>query len=191
MTRASCGIYTLQYTSAKYPKQDSLISKVSEVRSWVKRRGSTPPPKPTSKPTVPTTLRYELPTPLRDAPDPKSPFRGTLHAPKCVPHVSPYNLRLRWAMTAHIRNATPHQQPPIVSAYPDKLPPTLNLDQHGRPLTYTSAMAGLNKPHSLLGSPHLQKRSANSSTLHYLSYLAFRYNTRPKMERHRLLQSSP
>jgi hypothetical protein len=100
--------HTLQYSSSKYPNQEALFSKVSEVRSWLKRRGSTPPQKPTPKPIVPTTLRYELPTPLRDAPDPKSPFRAILHAPKFVSHVSPYNLRLRRAISARIRNATPH-----------------------------------------------------------------------------------
>ena len=145
--------HTLQYNSSKYPKDDTRISKVSEVRSWIKRKGSTPPRQPVPKPVVPSTIRLDLPATLRDAPDPKTPFRAILLAPKSVPHVSPYNLRQRRAMTARIRHPTPQPSiAPTTDAYPDKLPPTLNLDQHGRPLTYTSAMAGPNKPHWLTAS---------------------------------------
>ncbi len=104
--------HTLQYTSSKYPKQDARISKVSEIRSWLRRRGSAPPPKPTPKPTVPITIRYELPAPLRNAPDPKSPFFRT------ILHLSPSPKLARttyaYAELCPPASATPH----LTQSYP-------------------------------------------------------------------------
>ncbi len=36
--------HLLQYTQSRKPKADPLVSKVSEVRAWLKRKGSKPPP---------------------------------------------------------------------------------------------------------------------------------------------------
>ena len=90
-----------------------------------------------------------MPNALLQSPEPLEPFRAILNAPKTYQPVSPYNLRLRRAMTAKIRQDL--QSLPLPTANsppaPDENAPLLNLDVHGNPLTYKSAKAGPDKAH--------------------------------------------
>ena len=136
--------HLLQYTSSRKPDDDPLVSKVSEVRGWLKRKGSTSPSHPPTRTAPPFTLRHEVPDPLKQAPEALAPFRSILHAPKTHKPTSPYNLRTRRAMNAKIRApATTSTAAPEPAAH--NVPPPLNLDLAGNPLTYQSAMAGPDK----------------------------------------------
>jgi hypothetical protein len=76
-------------------------------------------------------------------------------------------------MSARIRTATPHTElPSPLDAHPPKLPPMLNLDSQGRPLTYTSAMASLNKPHWLDASADEISKLIDSFTAFPISHRA-------------------
>ena len=124
--------HLLQYTQSRKPKADPLVSKVSEVRAWLKRKGSKPPPRPVPRTTPPETIRYPVPNALLQSPEPLEPFRAILNAPKTYQPVSPYNLRLRRAMTAKIRQNLHSLPLPTANSptEPDETAPLLNLDVH-------------------------------------------------------------
>ncbi len=154
---------TLEYSTQIGRKPNSRISKVSEVRSWTKRKGSKPPPRQLPPPIL---INQPVHSSLQQPTDPLFPFRSIVNAPLTTPplSMSQYNLRTRTAMSAAIR--FPHASPP---PRPGTAIP-LNLDAHGQPLTYKNSKAGPDGPQWTKAEAEEIIRLIDSLTLFALHY---------------------
>ena len=132
---------TLEFTSTTYPT-DLQFSKVSEVRAWITKDKNHRPPAPAPTPVRPAPQR------LTQGPIPEPPLRAILQAPNSTPPqpIHRYDLRSRRGPSAkRIRRTHRNDRRayaavlPIPEAY---IPPALNLDVNGKPLTYRSAKNG-------------------------------------------------
>ncbi len=132
----------MEFTSTAYPSE-LQFSKVSEVRAWITKDKNHRAPAPATAPPRPAPQR------LTQGPILEPPQRAIVRAPNSVPPqpIHKYDLRSRrGALSAKRirRNHREHRRAfaavlPIPEAY---IPPTLNFDVNGTPLTYRSAKNG-------------------------------------------------
>jgi hypothetical protein len=133
--------HTLQVSCSQH-LEDSNVFKVSEICTYIRRdKSSHGPP---AKPNLP------LPPELRHPLEEHVPFRAILLPPKSVP---PKSIRLPIKSTQDARQRVRAFPAKVRFASPDSNAPTtapiesLNLDQNGKPLTYSSTKCGPDKIH--------------------------------------------
>ncbi len=153
---------TLDFTSTKYRSETQFV-KVSEVRKWITSdKHSSPPKTITQRPRSTITPQLLTNGPTNSEP----PLRSNLKAPTTVPPqpLHKYDLRrhstrarasfadsdipaasaaIMFALAGRATKPASVADTPTMLPVPDAfVPPALNLDVHGKPLTYRSAKNG-------------------------------------------------
>ena len=132
---------TLDFSSSTYTIE-TQFAKVSEIRAWIKKDKNHRAPPPA------TSIVRPAPQILTQGPITAPPQRAILRAPNTVPPQPIHKYDLRSRRAASSKRIRRHHRAdrrayaavlPIPEAY---IPPALNLDVNGKPLTYRSAKNG-------------------------------------------------